>query len=204
MEEQHLYIVCILTGFLLYTYIFGKHDSIVNVVLSLGILGCFYNLFKYYTQHLKDVNANVSEKTNWTKLKSDLDIEKNIKWVEYDETFSSIFHVLYPVTRFDKEILRNTILQANKFLKTFYTALSNEHSLYKNIKKNQIVIQELEDIRLYMIDQMKDLIYVISTKYYYKKYDIPSLIGMITEYMEQKIILLSSKFKMKPSKLFMG
>jgi hypothetical protein len=109
---------------------------------------------------------------------------------------------MYPIIKYDKEILRDVIINLNKFLKHYYTNVANDKPLlYKHIKHNQIHLQRLEDLRNTIMDDLANLIYVLKKKDYYNDINIPEKSEFIREYLNEKIHLLGYKLKMKPTQL---
>ena len=136
-------------------------------------------------------------------LKDKLLISQSVKWLEYDTFLSNVIVDLYPIIRYDIEVLKSVIIHLNKFLKIYYHAMSSTEDsalLYKNIRKNQTTIQSLEYKKMDIVDELKNLVYVLPTSMFYVDQNIPEISFLIEDYLNKKIVLLSTKLKMKQTK----
>lgn len=189
--------------FLLYTYSFGNHNSFTKMIISVFAIGCLYTLITSFQLYSKGKSLDRAEEIQLSNIKEKLYIDQSIQWLEYDDFLSNVIVDLYPIVRYDIEILKLVILKLNKYLKTYYTSMSSKQNqllLYKNIRKNQTSLQSLEDKKLEIIEELKNLVYVLPTSMYYVDLNIPEIAFLVNEYLEKKIVLLSTKFKMKQTK----
>ena len=203
MEQERIYILCMLFIFLLYTYSFGNHNSFTKMIISVFAIGCLYTLITSFQLYSKGKSLDRAEEIQLSNIKEKLYIDQSIQWLEYDDFLSNVIVDLYPIVRYDIEILKLVILKLNKYLKTYYTSMSSKQNqllLYKNIRKNQTSLQSLEDKKLEIIEELKNLVYVLPTSMYYVDLNIPEIAFLVNEYLEKKIVLLSTKFKMKQTK----
>lgn len=203
MEQQRIYILCMLFVLLVYSYIFGQHNYTTKLFISIVTIVCLYKLFTVFQVYAKINKKEYYDDIQLSTLKDKLLISQSIKWLEYDPFLSNVIVDLYPITRYDVEVLKNAMIQLNKFLKIYYHAISSTEDgalLYKNIRKNQTTIQSLEDKKMNIIDELKNLVYVLPTYMFYVDKNIPEISFLIEDYLNKKIVLLSSKLKMKQTK----
>ena len=203
MERERIYILCIVLVLLMYAYIFGKHNAFANVLISIGAIGCLYKLFLVFNVYTKEDKRDRFEELKLSTIKDKLLIHQSISWLEYDDFLSSVIIDLYPVIRYDIDVLKTVMIDINKFLKIYYTSMSSKDNsvlLYKNIRKNQTTIQSLEDKKTDILDELMNLVYVLPTNMFYVESNIPQVCSLIHDYFDQKIHLLSTKLKMKQTK----
>ena len=203
MEQQRIYILCMLFVLLVYSYIFGQHNYTTNLFISIAAIVCLYKLFTVFQVYTKMNKKENYDDIQLSTLKDKLLIAQSIKWLEYDTFLSNVIVDLYPITRYDIEVLKIVMIHLNKFLKIYYHAMSSTEDsalLYKNIRKNQTTIQSLEDKKVDIIDELKNLVYVLPTSMFYVDQNIPEISFLIEDYLNKKIALLSTKLKMKQTK----
>ena len=203
MEQQRIYILCMLFVLLVYSYIFGQHNYTTNLFISIATIVCLYKLFTVFQVYTKMNTKEQYDDIQLSTLKDKLLISQSVKWLEYDTFLSNVIVDLYPIIRYDIEVLKSVMIHLNKFLKIYYQAISSTEDsalLYKNIRKNQTTIQSLEDKKMDIVDELKNLVYVLPTSMFYVDQNIPEISFLIEDYLNKKIVLLSTKLKMKQTK----
>lgn len=197
---QHIYITAISLIFLIYCYIFGDHDHSVKFLISMGIVMMAYKMFTYNENFMKANKRENDVFSDFQEMKQVLLIDEKTKWLEYNPELVRIIQSMSKVINYDKEILRDVIIDLNTFLKTYYIALDKDDPLlYGNITDNQQVIQQMEDLFTQIIDNMKKLIFILKINQYHHELDIPAKINIIYNFLYEKIVLLAHKFKIKLS-----
>ena len=204
MERERIYILCMLFIFLIYSYVFGNHNSFANILISLAAIGCLYTILSMLQVYKKKDKEDNFEDIIVSDMKQKLLIDQSISWLEHDDFLSNVVTDLYPIARYDIEILKSVILDMNKFLKIYYTSMSSKDNkvlLYKTITKNQSTIQSLEDKKTDILDELMNLVYVLPHRLFYNDINVPEVSYIIKDYFDKKINLLSVKVKMKQSKI---
>lgn len=185
-----------------YSYVYGNHNITVKWFISAWIIYLAYNLFKYNQEFDKQKEKVVDIDSDFNDIKRILMITEPLKWLEYNPFLINLIQSIHIVVKYDVEILREVILDLNEFLKTYYLAIVDDKPLlYKNIHDNQIVIQKLEDNHEAIIDNMKNLVYILKINQYKDILHIPEKIQILDEYMVEKITLLARKLKIKHTSL---
>lgn len=188
---------------LIYSYLFGQHNSTTKFFISIAVIACLYKLYSIFQLYTKSNKKEQNDDIQLSTLKDKLLISQSIKWLEYDTFLSNVIVDLYPITRYDIEVLKLVMIHLNKFLKIYYHAMSSKEDsalLYKNIRKNQTTIQSLEDKKAEIISEIKNLVYVLPTSMFYVDHNIPEISFLIEDYLNKKIALLSTKLKLKQTK----
>tara|TARA_B110000261_G_C13085721_1_gene357761 strand:+ start:2240 stop:2887 length:648 start_codon:yes stop_codon:yes gene_type:complete len=208
-KQQQSFLVIIIT-ILLYAYIYGSHIDIIKLALASCIVYALFTLYSL-SSHMdlpKDLLGTNQFENNFKTIitiediKNTLLINEDTKYLENDKKLVKIIISLYSVIEFDKEILKNTIINMNDFLRVYVISIVNDDPLlYMNLKDNQFRIQKLQDIKGEIKKDFKNFIYILKNNEYYEKFNIPMYIGIIDEYMFEKICILAHKFKIKSSPL---
>ena len=106
MERERIYILCMLFIFLIYSYVFGNHNSFANILISLAAIGCLYTILSMLQVYKKKDKEDNFEDIIVSDMKQKLLIDQSISWLEHDYFLSNVVTDLYPIARYDIEILK--------------------------------------------------------------------------------------------------
>ena len=201
MKTRHIYSVGSALAVFTYSYVYGNHNEFVRIILAVSIIWIIYNIIIYAENIEKDARKRVDIVSDFEDIKKALLIEDNIQWLEHNEYLVNIIQNLHSIVKHDKEIFRDLILDLNLFLKLYYTAIVDDHPLmYSNLKDHQEILQSLEALHKQIVQNMKNLVFVLKTDAYHHIMNIPKKIDEIELILNRKIKLLYHKFKLRPSK----
>ena len=197
-QEQHKYILGMLLIFLLYSYIYGNHNHLIKFLISLVIVIIGSKLYTYTLQMNKREKKESLVHYDFADIKRTLLIDEDIKWFEYNTFLVNYVQSMYLVIKYDKEILRDVIYDLNSFLKTYYIAVADERTLlYENVSENQHTLQKLDDLHDSIIDNLKNIVFILKINQYHDTINIPHKIEVLHGFLSEKEDLLAHKFKMK-------